>query len=109
MEGRPAMATGMQMPGLQLRLHSLGQSWLHVAAKRLLAAVRIVGMLYVFAFFTNFIIKNSKKNSKLKKEYKEVTHICGLSGFGWDDTKKVVTASPQVWDNLIKAYIIFFA
>ncbi|KAF8341693.1 Myb/SANT-like DNA-binding domain-containing protein [Amanita rubescens] len=39
--------------------------------------------------------------NSLKKEYKEVKHIRDLSGFGWDDAKKVVTATPEVWEALL--------
>jgi hypothetical protein len=31
-----------------------------------------------------------------------VREIRGASGFGWDDGLKMVTATPEVWDALIR-------
>ena len=50
--------------------------------------------LFCNVFYLNYALK-------LKKEYKEVKHIRDLSGFGWDDAKKVVTATPEVWEALL--------
>ncbi|KIJ48743.1 hypothetical protein M422DRAFT_247606 [Sphaerobolus stellatus SS14] len=38
----------------------------------------------------------------LKGDYAVVKKLCGLSGFGWDDAKMVVTASPEVWDKYLE-------
>ncbi|KAF8239514.1 hypothetical protein L208DRAFT_1074665, partial [Tricholoma matsutake] len=37
-----------------------------------------------------------------KEEYKIVKTLWSLSGFGWDDLKKMVTTEPQVWDSYLK-------
>jgi hypothetical protein len=34
----------------------------------------------------------------LKKNYKEVDKLRNLSGFGWDDERKLVTAMDAVWE-----------
>ncbi|KAH9012949.1 hypothetical protein EDB83DRAFT_2233518 [Lactarius deliciosus] len=43
---------------------------------------------------------NAIKNrwQQLKQEYEVIKELRGLSGFGWDDTKKLVTATAEVWD-----------
>lgn len=38
---------------------------------------------------------------QLKKEYREVKQLRDLSGFGWDDIQKLVTADNDVWLRLI--------
>ncbi|KAJ7816476.1 hypothetical protein B0H13DRAFT_2460060 [Mycena leptocephala] len=38
----------------------------------------------------------------LKGSFKAVREIRGASGFGWDDGLKMVTATPEVWDALIR-------
>ena len=35
---------------------------------------------------------------QLKQEYEVIKELRGLSGFGWDETKKLVTATAEVWD-----------
>ncbi|KIJ39985.1 hypothetical protein M422DRAFT_257297 [Sphaerobolus stellatus SS14] len=40
----------------------------------------------------------------LKGDYAMVKKLCGLSGFGWDDAKMVVTASPEVWDKYLEKH-----
>ena len=37
----------------------------------------------------------------LKHHYNHIKTLMGLSGFGWDDVTKKVTASDQVWDDYI--------
>lgn len=37
----------------------------------------------------------------LKKDYKIVHHLLSLSGFGWNDENKIVTAPDEVWDDLL--------
>ena len=37
----------------------------------------------------------------LKHHYNHIKTLMGLSGFGWDDFTKKVTASDQVWDDYI--------
>jgi hypothetical protein len=36
--------------------------------------------------------------SRLKKEFKIVKTLRGLSGFGWDESKQIVTATDKVWE-----------
>ncbi|RWR94152.1 L10-interacting MYB domain-containing-like protein isoform X1 [Cinnamomum micranthum f. kanehirae] len=40
----------------------------------------------------------------IKQHYNHIKTLMGLSGFGWDDATKRVTASDQVWDDYIKAH-----
>ncbi|XXG62153.1 hypothetical protein AAC387_Pa05g0576 [Persea americana] len=40
----------------------------------------------------------------LKSHYNQIKTFIGLSGFGWDDVTKKVTASEEVWDDFIKAH-----
>ncbi|KAE8208573.1 hypothetical protein CF327_g7068 [Tilletia walkeri] len=40
----------------------------------------------------------------LKKAWKEVKFLISQSGFGWDSEQNRVTASPEVWDALIKTH-----
>ena len=42
--------------------------------------------------------KNKYKNWRTR--YREVKQLLSMSGFGWDDTLKMVTAEDDVWDNL---------
>ncbi|KAI9432592.1 hypothetical protein H4582DRAFT_2083302 [Lactarius indigo] len=35
---------------------------------------------------------------RIKQEFKTVKELRGLSGFGWDDVKKTVTATDNVWE-----------
>jgi hypothetical protein len=39
---------------------------------------------------------------QLKKDFKDVQGLRDLSGFGWDDGLKMVTATDAVWDDLLK-------
>ncbi|KZV60828.1 hypothetical protein PENSPDRAFT_539760, partial [Peniophora sp. CONT] len=39
--------------------------------------------------------------NRFKKAHGIVKHLRSLSGFGWDDTKKIVTAEPDVWKGLL--------
>ncbi|KAF8174430.1 hypothetical protein K438DRAFT_1609487, partial [Mycena galopus ATCC 62051] len=41
---------------------------------------------------------------QIKKNFSEVHAIRGLSGFGWDDGLKLVTATQDVWDRLFEAH-----
>lgn len=41
-------------------------------------------------------------DEQLKKQYRIVKAIRNTSGFGWDDTKKIATATAEVWDAYIK-------
>jgi len=43
-----------------------------------------------------------RQTAQLKGEYLEVKKLHSLSGFGWDDDLKVVTASPDVWERYLK-------
>eukprot|EP00268_Persea_americana_P055268 TRINITY_DN6412_c0_g1_i14.p3 TRINITY_DN6412_c0_g1~~TRINITY_DN6412_c0_g1_i14.p3 ORF type:complete len:128 (+),score=27.95 TRINITY_DN6412_c0_g1_i14:2082-2465(+) len=45
--------------------------------------------------------KNKYKNWRTR--YREVKQLLSMSGFGWDDTLKMVTAEDDVWDNLEQA------
>ncbi|KIL54101.1 hypothetical protein M378DRAFT_63866, partial [Amanita muscaria Koide BX008] len=38
----------------------------------------------------------------LKKDYASVKRLKEMSGFGWDDTAKTVTAPNEVWDKLLE-------
>jgi hypothetical protein len=44
---------------------------------------------------------------QLKAAFLAVQHLCGLSGFGWDDGLKMVTATEEVWDAYILVSFIF--
>ncbi|KAG6907216.1 hypothetical protein DXG01_009872 [Tephrocybe rancida] len=46
----------------------------------------------------------SNKWGALKKDYREVKQLRDMSGFGWDDNNKLVTAEGDVWDWLIQAH-----
>ncbi|KAE8230366.1 hypothetical protein CF326_g4635 [Tilletia indica] len=46
--------------------------------------------------------KASGGGFKLKSQWKEVRELVNMSGFGWDDEEKKVTAEDTVWDDLIK-------
>src|SRR5882724_12943888 len=39
---------------------------------------------------------------QLKAKYKSVQTLCRLSGFGWDEGEKMVTAPLQVWDTYLQ-------
>ncbi|KAF8411585.1 hypothetical protein HHK36_004141 [Tetracentron sinense] len=39
-----------------------------------------------------------------KKEYLAISTLLDQSGFGWDDTKKMVTADDSVWDEYLKSH-----
>ncbi|KAF5343730.1 hypothetical protein D9758_016508 [Tetrapyrgos nigripes] len=39
--------------------------------------------------------------NRFKASWKTVNYLCNLSGFGWDDEKKCVTATEDVWRNLL--------
>ncbi|ERN09196.1 hypothetical protein AMTR_s00014p00247240 [Amborella trichopoda] len=39
-----------------------------------------------------------------KKEYKIVKTLLSQSDFGWDESRKIVTAEPEVWDRYILAH-----
>ncbi|RWR83492.1 transposon protein, putative, CACTA, En/Spm sub-class [Cinnamomum micranthum f. kanehirae] len=45
--------------------------------------------------------KNKYKN--WRTQYREVKQLLSMSGFGWDDTLKMVTTEDDVWDNLEQA------
>ena len=44
------------------------------------------------------------KMNELKADYNLVKTLQDLSGFGWDDRNKVVTASTSVWDSYIASH-----
>lgn len=52
----------------------------------------------VYSLFTNY----THGSTKLKQIWKAIAMLCGLSGFGWDATRSVVTASDKVWEDYIK-------
>ncbi|PBK65746.1 hypothetical protein ARMSODRAFT_891574 [Armillaria solidipes] len=39
---------------------------------------------------------------QLKKKYWLLQHLKNLSGFGWDNKRKMVTATNAVWEMCIK-------
>jgi Myb/SANT-like DNA-binding domain len=50
------------------------------------------------------------KWTRLKSDYKAVKFLRESSGFGWDGARNLVTAEPQVWDELAKVRMtLFFA
>lgn len=48
-------------------------------------------------------------SSQVKKDYTCAKYLLGpsVSGFGWDDARKIVTASDDVWDALIQVRALF--
>ena len=50
-------------------------------------------------FFSKDKLKNRFKT--LKKTYADLKAMLDLSGFGWDDARKMVTAEPQVWKEYV--------
>lgn len=58
--------------------------------------------------FGDTSMKDKLKNrfKTLKKTYKIMKAMLDLSGLGWDDTRKMVTAEPEVWkDCLLVSHI----
>ncbi|XXG77557.1 hypothetical protein AAC387_Pa08g1690 [Persea americana] len=53
-------------------------------------------------FFSKDKLKNRFKT--LKKTYVDLKAMLDLSGFGWDDARKMVTAEPQVWKEYVAAH-----
>ena len=51
------------------------------------------------SFFSKDKLKNRFKT--LKKTYGDLKAMLDLSGFGWDDTRKMVTAEPDVWKEYV--------
>ena len=45
---------------------------------------------------------------QLKQEFEIVKELRGLSGFGWDDIKKIVTATDEVWEAYLAVSNLFF-
>ncbi|XP_026452015.1 L10-interacting MYB domain-containing protein-like [Papaver somniferum] len=52
--------------------------------------------------FTKDVLKNRMKT--LKKNYVAVSTLRGQSGFGWDQSREVVVADDDVWDEYIKKH-----
>ncbi|XP_077249377.1 uncharacterized protein LOC143888873 [Tasmannia lanceolata] len=52
--------------------------------------------------FDKDILKNRHKT--LKKLYNSLKTLLGLSGFGWDEQRHMVTADDLVWEDYIKAH-----
>ncbi|RWR92047.1 putative nuclease HARBI1 [Cinnamomum micranthum f. kanehirae] len=52
--------------------------------------------------FTKDKLKNRFKT--LKKTYASMKAMLDLSRFGWDDTRKMVTAEPEVWKQYLAAH-----
>ncbi|KAF9777305.1 hypothetical protein BJ322DRAFT_986067, partial [Thelephora terrestris] len=46
--------------------------------------------------------KCSDHHSNLKSEYMQVKRLRGMSGFGWDDGRKLVVADDEHWNQLKK-------
>ena len=63
--------------------------------------VRLGGVQYILQLFQWTFMLISV--FQLKKEFKDVKFILGCSGFGWDEARKLATASENVWADLIKA------
>ncbi|XP_058112482.1 NAD-dependent protein deacetylase SRT1-like isoform X2 [Magnolia sinica] len=45
-----------------------------------------------------------KRFSSLKGIYKSVKGLLALSGFGWDESSKLVVAEPSVWDDHLQSH-----
>jgi hypothetical protein len=48
------------------------------------------------------IFSLSDQIDQLKQEFDIVKQLRGLSGFGWDDDKKLVTAMADVWERYLE-------
>jgi Myb/SANT-like DNA-binding protein len=46
------------------------------------------------------------KWQRLKNDFKAVKFLRELSGFGWDQTRSLVTAEPEVWAELANVHTI---
>lgn len=44
----------------------------------------------------------------LKKQYDDICKLLSYSGFGWDETKQMVTADNDVWEAYIKVHSSHF-
>lgn len=44
----------------------------------------------------------------LKKQYDDICKLLSCNGFGWDDTKQMVTADNDVWEAYIKVHTLPF-
>ncbi|XXG79650.1 hypothetical protein AAC387_Pa09g0677 [Persea americana] len=53
-------------------------------------------------FFSKDKLKNRFKT--LKKTYADLKAMLDLSGFGWDDARKMVIVEPQVWKEYVVAH-----
>jgi len=43
---------------------------------------------------------------QLKDDYKIVKELQDKSGFGWDDVKKILTATPDIWEKYLEVIIL---
>ena len=59
-----------------------------------------IGLQRCVAFWICIFI--ASQQSQIKGSYLMVKELRGLSGFGWDEDRKVVVASDEVWDEYIK-------
>jgi Myb/SANT-like DNA-binding domain len=64
-------------------------------------------MLDLGKWFSSSFQWPSLYQPQFKEEYKIVKTLWSLSGFGWDDSKKMVTAEPQVWDAYLKVSVYY--
>jgi hypothetical protein len=56
--------------------------------------------------FLLFPLIELTKYYQLKQEFDTVKELRSLSGFGWDDERKLVIASPEVWDEYLKVSLL---
>lgn len=52
------------------------------------------------------ILKNRYKT--LRKQYNVIKNLLEIEGFVWDDSRQMVTASDNVWQDYIKVTVLFF-
>lgn len=52
------------------------------------------------------VLKNRYKT--LRRQYNVIKNLLELDGFGWDDTRQMVTADDYVWQDYIKVWIYLY-
>lgn len=57
---------------------------------------------------SNYTVEQVKdQEQQLKKQFKVVKSLVEMSGFGWDEDKKMVSAPSEVWEPLINVSITY--
>lgn len=49
-----------------------------------------------------FFITDNLTMRQLKSDFKQIKRLRGMSGFGWDDGRKLVIAADEQWAELAK-------